>query len=73
MQLITLDNKPMFINDEVTYKNYLENKINQLDLLSQTRALSIKENNELQEAMFLHNQIVDYQNSQENDTPSMGK
>lgn len=73
MQLITLDNKPMFINDEVTYKNYLENKINQLILLSQTRALSIKENNELQEAMFLYNQIVDYQNSQENDTPSMGK
>lgn len=65
MQLITLDNKLMFINDEVTYKNYLENKINQLILLSQTRALSIKENNELQEAMFLYNQ--------ENDTPSMGK
>lgn len=61
MELIKSNGQVTFINDDgiETYKKYLENNIMELDKASKTRGLSQDEIRQINEYMYLYNQIVD--------------
>ena len=73
MELKLSDGKKMFVNDEITYKAYLNRKIEQYIEITKTRTLTADEEKKLNEAMNLYNQIVDQDNKEQEELLAEGK
>ena len=65
--LVRNNGQKIFVNDEETYKQYLEGIILRYRDLSQSRPLTPEEEENLKESMNLYNQLIDFLDTYESD------